>query len=101
MLRPHRAFWGGMVHPNPCHIRAMREFLVTKHSGAQLDNISQDIDGRTEGGTFSINGWFRDGRYLGSKDYAFSVYVVNYQYRDGYPICLQWKDTWREQCKVD
>src|ERR1700677_1083741 len=102
LLKPVQwSLWEGTTYPNPFHIRAMREFVATKHQGATIDNISDDMDGRGEGGTFSIDGWYFGGRSLGSKDYAFTIYVVNYKYRDGYPICLQWQNTWEETCKVD
>jgi hypothetical protein len=106
-----KVFEYGLSLQNHYQIRAMKAFLLTKHPEAQviasrhpeagLDNISDDMSGWPEGGTFSIDGWYYGGRRLGSKDYAFDTYVVNYQYRDGQPICLQWQDTWREQCRVD
>ena len=40
------------------------------------------------------------GRGLGGKDYAWSTYVINYQYRDGHEICEQWAEDWNERCSL-
>ena len=86
------------IPPNSYHVALMREFLVTKHPGSTLDNISTEMSSWWSGGLFSVDGWYYGGRRLGHKDYGWRSYTVNYQYRDGYPICEQWSEDWSETC---
>ena len=86
--------------PDPHHVWQMREFLATKHQGATIDNISDQMTSYWEGGIFSIDGWYYGGRTLGSKDYAWHTYVVGYQYRDGSPTCFEWSEDWDERCML-
>ena len=86
------------IPPNSYHVALMREFLVTKHPGSTLDNISTEMSSWWSGGLFSVDGWYYGGRRLGHKDYGWRSYTVNYQYRDGYPVCEQWSEDWSETC---
>lgn len=86
------------IPPNSYHVALMREFLVTKHPGSTLDNISTEMSSWWSGGLFSVDGWYYGGRRLGHKDYGWRSYTVNYQYRDGYPVCEQWSEDWNETC---
>ena len=86
------------ILPNSYHVALMREFLVTKHPGSTLDNISTEMSSWWSGGLFSVDGWYYGGRRLGHKDYGWRSYTVNYQYRDGYPVCEQWSEDWSETC---
>ena len=86
------------IPPNSYHVALMREFLVTKHPGSTLDHISTEMSSWWSGGLFSVDGWYYGGRRLGHKDYGWRSYTVNYQYRDGYPICEQWSEDWSETC---
>jgi len=88
------------IPPNSYHVALMREFLVTKHPGSTLDNISTEMSSWWSGGLFSVDGWYYGGRRLGHKDYGWRSYTVNYQYRDGYPICEQWTEDWSETCII-
>jgi len=90
--------WFGTVAPDPQVIQGMREFLTTKHPGSTIDNISTEMSSWWEGGIFSIDGWTYGGRTLGSKDYAWNTYIVNYKYRDGSPACFEWTEDWTERC---
>jgi len=99
-VQGRRKFFGHMP-PDPYVVGSMREFLATKHHGATIDNISTEMSSWWEGGLFSIDGWTYGGRVLGSKDYAWSTYVVNYKYRDGKPACFEWSEEWREQCRLN
>jgi len=96
-----RKGWFGDFDPDPYVVGSMREFLATKHPGSTIDNISTEMGSWWEGGIFSINGWSYGGRTLGSKDYAWNTYVVNYKYRDGKPACFEWSEEWREQCRLN
>jgi hypothetical protein len=87
-----------LLQPEPYHVYLMREFLVTKHPGSTLDNISTEMSSLWSGGLFSVDGWYYGGRRLGHKDYGWRSYTVNYQYRDGYPVCEQWSEDWSETC---
>ena len=86
------------IPPNSYHVALMREFLVTKHPGSTLDNISTEMSSWWSGGLFSVDGWYYGGRRLGHKDYGWRSYTVNYQYRYGYPVCEQWSEDWSETC---
>ena len=86
------------IPPNSYHVALMREFLVTKHPGSTLDNIGTEMSSWWSGGLFSVDGWYYGGRRLGHKDYGWRSYTVNYQYRDGYPVCEQWSEDWSETC---
>jgi hypothetical protein len=86
------------IPPNSYHVALMREFLVTKHPGSTLDNISTEMSSWWSGGLFSVDGWYYGGRRFGHKDYGWRSYTVNYQYRDGYPVCEQWSEDWSETC---
>ena len=86
------------IPPNSYHVALIREFLVTKHPGSTLDNISTEMSSWWSGGLFSVDGWYYGGRRLGHKDYGWRSYTVNYQYRDGYPVCEQWSEDWSETC---
>jgi hypothetical protein len=86
---------------NPYTVSAIREFLSTKHEGATIDNISTEMSAYWDGGLFSINGWRYGGRTLGSKDYAWSTYVINYQYRTGKLVCEEWDEQWDERCRLN
>ena len=86
------------IPPNSYHVALMREFLVTKYPGSTLDNISTEMSSWWSGGLFSVDGWYYGGRRLGHKDYGWRSYTVNYQYRDGYPVCEQWSEDWSETC---
>ena len=88
------------IPPEPHVVNGMREFLVTKHPGSTIDNISTEMSSWWEGGLFSIDGWIYLGRRLGSKDYAFTTYIVNYKYRDGNPACFEWSEDWTERCTL-
>lgn len=85
--------------PDPYHVLSMREFLAAKHN-ATIDNISTKMKGSWYGGIFSISGWNIGGRGLGSKDYSWNTYVINYQYREGNPACFDWQETWSEKCAL-
>ncbi len=87
-----------LLQPEPYHVYLMREFLVTKHPGSTLDNISTEMSSWWSGGLFSVDGWYYGGMRLGHKDYGWRSYTVNYQYRDGYPVCEQWSEDWSETC---
>jgi hypothetical protein len=95
-----RKSWFGQSQPDLYVVNQMREFLATKHKGSTIDNISTDMFSWWEGGLFSISGWSYCGRVLGSKDYAWSTYVINYKYRDGHEICEQWSEDWTERCRL-
>ncbi|WPY01938.1 hypothetical protein Trichorick_01862 (plasmid) [Candidatus Trichorickettsia mobilis] len=84
---------------NPGTIPNMREFLALKHN-ATIDNIGTTMSFSWHGGIFSISGWMYAGRVLGSKDYAWAKYVINYKYRDGNPACFEWQEDWNEVCKL-
>lgn len=86
--------------PEAGHILHARKFLATKHEGATIDNIAEEMSSSSEGNHFSISGRRYDGRALGSKDYAFASYVINYKYRDGSPACLEWDEDWGEECQL-
>ena len=91
-----------VIPPDPYHVLAMREFLTTKHEGATIDNISDQMSSYWygDGDLRSIDGWSYGGRVLGSKDYAWLIYVVKYKYREGSPICLEWSEDWDERCML-
>ena len=84
---------------NPNTIPSMREFLAAKHK-ATIDNIGTEMSFSWYGGIFSIDGWMYDGRALGSKDYAWAHYIINYKYREGNPACFEWHEDWNEACKL-
>ena len=86
--------------PDPYHVLSMREFLAAKHN-ATIDNISTKMKGSWYGGIFSISGWKIGSRGLGSKDYSWNTYVINYQYREGNPACFDWQETWSEKCTLE
>jgi hypothetical protein len=86
--------------PNPYVVHSIREFLVTKHPGSTIDNISDEMNSSWFGGIFSIDGWTYCGRVLGYKDHAWNTYVINYKYREGSSICLEWSEDWTERCKL-
>ena len=90
--------WFGTTPADPYVVGSMREFLTTKHPGSTIDNISTEMSSWWEGGIFSIDGWTYGGRTLGSKDYAWNTYVVNYKYRNGSPACFEWTEDWTERC---
>ena len=90
----------GEYPADPHVVHSMREFLATKHPGSTIDNISDEMSSWWEGGIFSIDGWSYGGRILGSKDYAWNTYVVNYKYRDGNPACFEWSEDWTERCNL-
>ena len=83
--------------PNPSTIPHMREFLAARHK-ATIDNIGMEMSFSWYGGIFSIDGWTYAGRVLGSKDYAWAHYIINYKYRDGNPACFEWHEDWNESC---
>lgn len=85
---------------NPGTIPNMREFLALKHN-ATIDNIGTTMSFSWHGGIFSISGWTYAGRVLGSKDYAWAKYVINYKYRDGNPACFDWAESWDEACTLN
>ena len=88
----------GESAPNPYVVHSIREFLVTKHPGSTIDNISDEMNSSWYGGIFSIDGWTYCGRVLGYKDHAWNTYVINYRYREGSSICLEWSEDWTERC---
>ena len=69
---------------------------------ATIDNISDQMSSYWygDGDLRSIDGWSYGGRVLGSKDYAWLIYVVKYKYREGSPICLEWSEDWDERCML-
>jgi hypothetical protein len=95
-----RRFFKHEIEPDHYIVNSMREFLATKHPGSTIDNISTEMSSSWEGGIFSIDGWSYGGRVLGSKDYAWNTYVVNYKYRDGNPACFEWSEDWSEGCRL-
>lgn len=94
------AFRQERIAPEAGHILEARKFLATKHEGATIDNIAEEMSSSSEGDHFSISGRQYCGRALGSKDYAFQTYVINYKYREGSPACLEWSEDWGEECRL-
>lgn len=92
--------WFGTLAADPYVVNSMREFLTSKHPGSTIDNIATEMNSWWEGGIFCIDGWTYGGRVLGSKDYAWNTYVVNYKYRDGNPACFEWAEDWSERCQL-
>lgn len=90
----------GEKSPEPAVVQGVREFLVTKHPGSTIENISDEMSSSWYGGIFSIDGWQYGGRTLGYKDHAWSTYVINYKYRDGSKVCLEWSEDWQERCML-
>lgn len=88
----------GESAPNPYVVHSIREFLVTKHPGSTIDNISDEMSSSWYGGIFCIDGWTYCGKVLFYKDHAWNTYVINYKYRDGSSICLEWSEDWTERC---
>jgi len=96
-----RRYFFGEIPPDPYVVQSIREFLATKHANATIDNISPEMSSYWEGGIFSIDGWTYLGRVLGSKDYAWNSYIINYKYREGKPACFEWSKTWTERCTLN
>ncbi|NRB10873.1 MAG: hypothetical protein HRU35_04590 [Rickettsiaceae bacterium] len=89
--RRHTKYWcylridGGTFNSIANHIAA----LMGKRAG-HVRVISSPSD-RGEG-----SDWGADERR-----HVSNIYRVNYQYRDGDPICLRWTEEWRDECLLE
>ena len=88
-----RGRWGMHMKSDPNTMHQVRGAIANK---IKIQNIEQihphiNISARGEGAI----------RESGHNEVKWDYYVFGYKYRESYPVCLGWKDTWREQCKVD
>jgi len=85
--------WGMHMRDDPGTMNEVRHGIAAKEKVESIEQIHPyvAISARGEGNITECR------RHEVKWDY----YVFGYKYRKAYPICLQWQDVWREQCKVD
>lgn len=85
--------WGMHMKSDPGTMHQVRQGIASKMKAQSIEQIHPyiNISARGEGAI----------RESGHNEVKWDYYVFGYKYRESYPICLEWKDTWREQCKVD